>query len=74
LKALSVLNSIHYGGLRAAAIDFNNSLTRERLDAIFNREIPYKWMQCSIAKLALNLISLKINGPPMSSILTQSDT
>jgi len=46
-KVLNTLNNIHYKGLRIAAKDSHTTLSRERLDDLFNRATLYKWMQNS---------------------------
>jgi len=71
LKFMNALESIHYKGLRVAAKDYYHVLSRQRLDQIFNRASPFRWMQYSTAKHALCMISLNQNGPPISYILNQ---
>jgi len=71
VKFMNSLDSIHYKGLRVAAKDYYHVLSRQRLDDIFNRASPLRWMQYSTAKHALCMISLNQKGPPMSYALNQ---
>lgn len=63
-KIIRSLESIHYKGLRIAAKDYYMTLSRERLDDIFNRATLCKWMKYSNTKMALNMISQSTDGPP----------
>jgi len=58
-------------GLCVTAKDYFTTLSRQRLDDIFNRATPFRWMQYSNAKMALTMLSQNQNGPPIASLLRQ---
>jgi len=70
-KIIRTLESIHYKGLRIAAKDYYTLLSKSRLDDIFNRATPCKWMKYSNAKMALNFLSQGEEGPPISACLRE---
>jgi len=57
--------------VRLAAKDYYTTLSRNRLDDIFNRATPYKWMQYSNAKLAITMIAQGNKGPPIANTLRE---
>jgi len=57
--------------LRIAAKDYFTLLSRDRIDDIFNRATPIKWMKYSNAKLALSLIAQGQEGPPITRMLEE---
>jgi len=69
VKIIEILESIHYKSLRIAATDYYMTLSRERLDDIFNRATPCRWMKYSNSKLALTMISQGQEGPLISATL-----
>jgi len=69
VKIMNILDSIHYKGLRIAAKDYYMTLSRQRLDEIFNRATPYKWMQYSNSKLAITMLAQDQDGPTISASL-----
>jgi len=68
VRIMNILEGIHYKGLRMAVKDYYYLLSRDRLDQIFNRATPYRWMQYSNAKHAIMMLS-QTDGPPMSAFL-----
>jgi len=67
-KIVRTLESIHYKCLRIAVKDYYATLSRQRLDDIFNRATPCQWMQYSNAKHAISMLTCD-NAPPISSII-----
>jgi len=63
---------MHYKGLRTACRDFKKNLKRDELDNIFNRATPHKWMKYANAKMALQILSLRDGGPPISLKIQQN--
>jgi len=68
-KTIRILESIHYKGLRTAIKDYYMLLSRDRLNDIFQRATPLKWMKYATAKAAINMLQQDSEGPPIASIL-----
>lgn len=68
-KQWQMLNVLHYKGIRTVCRDFRRNISRAQLNVILNRAKPKQWMRYSCCKLAIKLILLGQNGPPMSNAL-----
>jgi len=60
------LNSLHYKCLRIASKDHHHRRQKSELNQLFNRATPLQWRNYSCAKMAITLMNLGEEGPPMS--------
>jgi len=68
-RVWKMLITLHYKGLRVACRDFRRVLRREQLVYMFKRD---GWMQYANAKMALQIITLGLRGPPIYQKLMQN--
>jgi len=71
-KMWTLLNSLHYKGLRTALRDFNKAIKRPKLDEIFNRATPHRWMRYVNAKMAIQMMLIPTRAPPLAEKLKQN--
>jgi len=71
-KHWHLLNILHYKGIRTVCRDFRKRKRKAELDSILGRAKPKQWMKFSCCKLAIKLMQLERNGPPMSLSLLQN--
>jgi len=71
-KHWHLLNILHYKGIRTVCRDFRKRKRKAELDSILDRAKPKQWMKFSCCKLAIKLLQLGSNGPPMSLSLRQN--
>lgn len=69
VKIVNTLDSIHHKGLCIAAKDYFTTLSCQRLNDIFHRATPYRWIQYSKAKMPLTMLWQNQEGPLISSLL-----
>jgi len=55
-RTWKLLNSLHYRVLQVVLKDFNNSISRRKVDSTMKRATPRQWSYYTTSKLAINLM------------------